>query len=71
MIEFDFQIDTINDLPVGEELSDHMSYPLYFDLPQDSNVHSINLKTLLNPLAMINYLFNGEGFVMTTVRGMR
>ena len=46
------------DLPVGENLQDHLQVPLFVEL--DKAV-SFNLMKLLRPREMWNYLVHGKG----------
>ena len=56
-----FQIDVVKDVPVGEGLFDHLSYPLYFNVSHKTEADSLNLVKMINPIEMANYVLHRKG----------
>ena len=56
---FKMQIAVVSELPVGENLQDHLQVPLFVEL-KNSSV-SMNIAKLLRPSQLWNYMAHGKG----------
>nr|XP_040565877.1 neither inactivation nor afterpotential protein G-like isoform X1 [Lepeophtheirus salmonis]XP_040565878.1 neither inactivation nor afterpotential protein G-like isoform X1 [Lepeophtheirus salmonis] len=57
-------VTLVEDIPVGNELQDHLTCPLYFHLKNDTG--SVNLANLINPQEIWKYLLHKEGIYSTS-----